>query len=329
MMPESSVPVLSVVVVIVSDTTTGRADTSHLRPCLRSLGQQKEAPAMEMIVPYYKGTSGIAILRQEFPHVRFHCVDKLSHFIPGGKGREHHDELRARGIAQSTAAIIALLEDHAIVDSGWSAALVKAHRGEYAGIGGPIENGVDKALNWAVYFCDFARYQGPLPEGETLFASDANVSYKRTALEPLRGIWGEVFREPEVNGAIQRQGQKLAFAPAIVYQHRQLQLSTALSERYVWGRSYGATRSQMVGLPRRLVLAALSPLLPALMLLRMSFTALRKRRSIGAFLRALPLTGILAASWAWGEFCGYVTGRPCPLPAEKKRGEDRAPKLAQ
>jgi hypothetical protein len=328
-MQDSNRPLFSVVVVIVSDTTEGRADTSHLRPCIQSLGRQKDAPPMEIIVPYYDGTSGIAVLRHEFPHVQFLRADSLRHFTPGGKGREHHDELRARGLAHAKGDIIALLEDHAIVDCGWSAAMVKAHRGEYAGIGGPIENGVGKPLNWAVYFCDFARYQGPLPEAETLFASDANVSYKRTALEPLREIWGEVFREPEVNGALQQRGQKLAFAPAIVYHHRQLQLSMAVSERYIWGRSYGAARSKLIALPKRLVLAALSPLLPALMLLRMSLTALRKRRTLGAFVRAFPLTAVLAASWAWGELAGYVTGKPCPLPAEKHRSDERAPKMAQ
>jgi len=44
-------------------------------------------------------------------------------------------------------------------------------------------------------------------------------------------------------------------------------------------------------------------------LTRMTLMAWKKRRTLAAFLKALPLTAALTLSWSWGEFVGYVTGR--------------------
>ena len=60
---------------------------------------------------------------------------------------------------------------------------------------------------------------------------------------------------------------------------------------------------------RRVILAVLSPLLPILLLLRMTLSVVRKRRSVGSFLRALPFTVCMVIAIAWGELLGYVTGR--------------------
>lgn len=316
-MPGSDQPVLSIVIVIVSDTTHGRADVSHLNRTLASLERQADAPPMEVIVPHYPGVEGLDGCRRRFPHVRFVAINDLRRYSGGGRSREHHDELRARGLALARSEIVAMLEDHGVPDPKWSAVVVAAHRQNFAAIGGPIDNEVDRPLNWAVYFCDFGRYQSPMPEGETEFASDANVSYKRAALESIRPVWQDVFREPEVNGALQTLGHKLGIAPAmLVWQHRDLELSDAVAERFVWGRSYGAIRGGSSGFSERILLAAASPLLPALMLQRMFAGALRKRRCLGAFLKALPLTAVLSASWACGEMAGYLAGLRQPVAVE-------------
>lgn len=303
-------PLLSVVIAIVSDTTQSQADTSLLGGCLESLALQIDAPPMEVIVPFHSCVDGIDRLRSRFPDVAFVRVDDLRTYTGQGGSREHHDELRARGLAAARGQIIGLLEDHARPDQHWCASMVEAHRQGYAAVGGAIENGVDRLVNWAVYFCDFGRYQNPVSEGESSFASDANVSYKRSALEDVRPVWQESFHETEVNWALTSRGEKLALSPnAVVYQHRStLQLGNALKERYVWGRSYAATRSELVG-TKRIVYAALTPLLPGILLLRMTRNVVKKRRCIAAFFKALPVTVLLTVSWSWGELLGYLTSR--------------------
>jgi len=304
---------LSVVVAIVSDTT-GQPDTTHLEPCLAALARQDGAPAMEIIVAHLPGTAGIAGLRDRHPDVVFKEVSDLRTYNSGG-GREHHDEIRARGLALARGEIIALIEDHGIPARDWSSKIVERHRQPIAALGGAIENGVDLPLNWAVYFCDFQRYQNPLPAGESSIASDANVSYKRSALIAIQPVWREVFHESAVNSALRSRGESLALAPDVVlYQNRQgLRLSSALKERFVWGRSYAATRAELAGTFHRMFWAIFAPVLPVLIMARMIRMSLAKRRTCGVFIKALPLTAALVVSWSLGEFVGYVTGRANPL----------------
>jgi hypothetical protein len=299
-------PVLSVVVVIVSDTMRTRGHAGHLARCLDSLSKQVDAPPMEVIVPHLADVEGLDRVRAEFQSVRFLSVPDV---VARVGGREHHDVLRSRGLAAARGEIVGLLEDHAQPDARWCAQVVAAHRTTHAGIGGAIENGVDLPLNWAVYYCDFGRYQNPLPDGETPFASDANVTYKRRALERVRSSWQESFREVVVNGALKSVGTTIALDPTIVvYQHRVgLGLGAAIRERFSWGRSYAATRRALLPLPSRLAYAALSPVLPAILLVRMAKTAW-VRRSFARFVKVVPITTLLVATWSVGEGVGYLLG---------------------
>jgi hypothetical protein len=304
-------PVLSVVVAIVSDTTGTRADVSHLEGNLEALSRQIDPPPMEIVVPYHAQVEGIEKLKLRFPNVVFLRIDDLKTYSGRGGSREHHDELRARGLAAAQGEIIGLLEDHARPDSNWCMRMVDAHRQSYAAVGGAIENGIDRPLNWAVYFCDFGKYQNPVAMGESSFISDANVSYKRSELESVRPVWQESFHETTVNWELSSRGKKLALSPSIVvYQHRSdLRLGSALKERYIWGRSYAATRSHLLSGAKRIIYAILTPMLPVVLLLRMSVNVIKKRRLIGSFLKALPLTAMLLVCWSSGEFIGYVTAR--------------------
>ena len=304
---EAPSPSLSVIVAIVSDTTKARATTDLLAPCLEALASQAEPGAVEIIVPYVPPLDGIDALRDRFAGVVFLPVSDLP--APPRKGsREHHNPLRARGVAAARGRIVALIEDNARPAPDWCARMIAAHEEDHAAIGGAIENDIDRPLNWAVYFCDFGSYQNPLPPGEAAGASDANVSYKRDRLEAIRPVWQETFREPEVNGALLARGETIALSPEIVvYQQRSdLTFGAALQERYVWGRSFGAMRRQSLTGGRRLVYAALSPLLPPLLTLRVARNTLQKGRPAGRFLKALPFLVPMTLAWALGEMAGYL-----------------------
>jgi hypothetical protein len=306
-------PLFSVVVVIVSDTTS-RCDVSLLSGCLEALARQADPPPLEVIVPYHPGTEGVEGLRRRFPRVAFRRADDLKTLKHKGGSNDYHNELRARGLDAARGDLIGLLEDHARPDPHWCRRMVEAHALDYAAVGGAIENQHDRPVNWAVYFCDFGRYQNPLPEGETPCASDANITYKRSALEAVRPAWQEVFQETAVNGALRARGARLGLAPgAVVYQERgRLRLGRAFRERIIWARSFAAARGRLAGLRRRLIYAALAPALPLLLLGRMTGNALKKRRCRTAFFKSLPLTALLTVGWSWGEFTGYLTGRASP-----------------
>lgn len=302
----ASVPRLSVVVALIS----GRPE--HLETCLTALTQQADPPAMEIVVPCDKRVGDVSRFRARFPVV---------HFIPssgksaGGNSdwsREHHDELRAQGLQHARGEIVALTEDHCKVGERWCATIDKEHAAAHAVIGGAVENGTNRLLNWAVYFCDFGRYQNPVLRGPAEFLSDCNIAYKRKALEATADLWKDAYHEESVNWALRKLGHSFWQCPEmVVWQQREkMSLTAALRERYVWGRSYAGTRVAESEPEKRLFYAAFSFLLPALLLARMGANVLRKRRHVVKFILAAPLAALLTVGWSVGEFIGYVTGRP-------------------
>jgi len=296
----AAAPMLTVVVTVVSDTSE-QADTLHLEGCLEALRQQVNPPPMEVLVTCDARLPGIKELEQKFPDYGFIAVEKLR-TARSGPNREHHDELRGIGMRKARAPLIALIEDVGRPDPNWAAALAKEHAQPYSAIGGAMENGIDRPLNWAVYFGDFGRYQNPVPRGPSAYVSDANVRYKREALERVADAWADTYSESRVHAALAQRSEVIALSPdVIVYQHRlNLRLGPALVERYVWGRSYAAVRVEVVSAAKRAVFAVLCPLQKVM----------STKRNQVAFVRALPLTAMLDVAWSWGEFVGYVTGHP-------------------
>lgn len=299
-------PQLSVVVAIIAGGSTAMAN------CLTALEPSALELGAECIVPYDDRLDGVAKLSARFPWVKF--VDARakvdsSHF--GDFSREHHDILRAIGLNLASGKIVALLEDHAAPSPGWCRAMIEAHSGPEAAIGGAVENGVDRLLNWAVYLCDFGRYQNPVPTGPAEFLSDSNISYKRQVLEQVRPLWQNAFHETPLNWELRKRGELLRLDPGmVVYQARYgLRFVPALRERFVWGRSFAGTRAKAMSLTQRAIYCSLSFLLPAVLTLRIVRLALNKRRHLNRIIPALPLVALLQTIWSAGELVGYLTGR--------------------
>lgn len=316
---------LSIIVTISSDTISKRANVSHLEGCLDALAQQQNAPPLEIIVPHHPEVDGIEELSARFPAVNFLSVPSASIAGRNGGGREHHDVLRSHGLKIATGEIITLLEDYARPAPDWASNIEAAHHVSSAAVGGAIVNGVHSPLNWAVYFCDFGKYQNPLPPGPTTFASDINTSYKRSALEAVRPLWDESFREIVINGALIERGEEIVLDPDIVVHHHRsdLELSHALKERFIWGRSYAITRTAIIGDAKRYLYAALSPVLPLILLSRMARTARIRGRHFADFVRAVPHLVPLLISWSLGEMLGYLAPRPARVRAHARRGGRR------
>lgn len=221
--------------------------------------------------------------------------------------------LRTIGIQQAHGRIIGLLEDHGRPSEDWAACVVNAHQAPVAAAGGVIENGVDRPLNWATYFCDFARYAPPRQDEASHHLSDVNVSYKQQALEAIGHLWRDGFHEPTVNAALLKTGQVLWFSPSmVVCEYRTtLFFRSAIHERYIWGRYYAGNRVlRDMNSGGRLLYLSLSPVLPFLLMARKTRDVFAKKRSVKAFLTASPLTFLLLVCWSMGEFAGYLAAKP-------------------
>jgi glycosyl transferase family 2 len=302
-------PSLSVVVALIS------GKRSDLHGCLRALSTQQGDVSTEILVPYDDPCADVTELSTEFPRIRFlHAAGLDSAHARRGGSREHHDALRTMGLRAAHAEIVALTEDHAHAADTWCLELLAAleRHPRAAAVGGAVECDSDRLLNWAVWFCDFGRYQNPLPEGASEFVSDSNVAYRRSALERVAAAWADDYHETAVHWAMIDGGFDLCTTPrVVVWQARSgLDLPRALRERYVWARSFAGTRARLTPGSRRWALALLSPALPLVMTWRVFDTTRRRGRHTSRFFRALPLVLLLQLFWAAGEFVGYVTGRP-------------------
>ncbi len=182
----------------------------------------------------------------------------------------------------------------------------------HAAIGGAVENGIDRPINWATYFFDFGRYQNPVNPGASGYLTDINVSYKREGLNAIRHVWERGYHEPRVHEALLANGETLWLSPEIiVHQNRTgLTLPEVIRERHIWGRYFAGNRVAGKGTAVRIAYCVFSPAIPFIILAKMFINVMQKKRLRGKFLVALPYTLLLAVAWAWGEFVGYATNKP-------------------
>ncbi len=274
----------------------------HLVNCLDALQAQTSAPA-EILVPHDDRLGDTSELGKTYSGVQFLKMD----------GRRTFAELRAYGIRNSQSAIVAITEDHCKPEPNWCQEILQKHAAtSHAAIGGAVEKEIpDSALDWAFYFADYLRYCNPLQEGPSHALTDLNVSYKRDRLASIEPLWASEFHENVVHAALEKGGQTLWLSPAVVVrQKRRLSLSQAIWDRYAFGRLFGSTRVAGQPTSRRLVFILTSLLIPFLLIARVAGSVRQKGRWSGEFVRALPALALISAIWAWGEFLGYVTGRP-------------------
>jgi hypothetical protein len=295
----------SVVVALIS------GDLDDLRRCLTALRTQQDAPAFEIIVPFDEPCRGVLTLANEFPDVQFLPLTGVdTRAARGGASREHHDLLRTLGLSHASGEIVVLTEDHAHADPRWLVELLQtlAAHPAAAGAGGSVEWGGRDLLSYAVYLCDFGRYQNPLPEAPAHFVSDSNVAYRSEVLNDLADAWRNGYTEAALHGSIVTSGRELWLTPkSVVWQERTgLTWGFALRERFVWGRSYASTRVRSTPLGRRLAYAAFCPALPLLLTWRLVSGLRKKNRLTSRAILLVPALFLLSTAWAAGEGTGYL-----------------------
>jgi len=286
----------------------------HLVRCLRALiGQKRRID--EIIVPWDASIAGVGQLQGEFPEVHFLSLGALATDRPIRSHAGQHalyDMRRSAGLAVATGDLVAITEDRVIPDPWWSGAYVRLHQElPHAVIGGAIDEDRGAVLNRASYLCDFGRYQLPFEAGEREYVSDVNICYKRRALDLTRSVWSPRYHETSVHWALKRAGQSLWLSPEprVVVDRGPLKLGAVLAERLAWGRLFAATRAVEVSLPQRLVRAATTPILPAVLYARILRGRLDRGKEMGMLLGATPALLLLLTLWAAGEALGYLSGR--------------------
>lgn len=295
--PNVDFPLITVVV-------ASNRERKLLDSCLASLMPQCNQFVAELIVVRAGTAAEIMDLRASYPDVRFIAAAPAT-AIP---------QLRGIGMAESTGDIVALTEDHCVVDPSWVATLLQNADGADV-IGGSMDNAQrDRAVDWAAYFAEYGFFAEPRSgngnRGGPLLTG-ANVAYKRRVVRDVaewarHGEWENVAHR-----RLWAHGSAMRFVrSAAVYQNRNYRFREFCVDRYEHGRDYARTRLAEEGSSRRWILFVASPLLPSLLVWRVARAAAPKRW--GAFCRALPATFAFLCAWSVGEAVGYLRG---PRPA--------------
>jgi len=267
---------------------------------LTALVTQVTQLAGETLVAYSADDQPTEAMRTRFPQVRWIAGERAA--TPA--------RLRALAVRASTGEIVACTEDHCTPTDDWCARVLAAHLRASAVVGGAI----DKAPSsdggaWAAYLLDYARYMSPLPAGPAAYASDCNVSYRRTELEAVEEQWRDEFHETTVHWALHARGTTVQLDPTIVVlQHRDIVLADYLVERRAHGRTFALTRVAAASTAARVRFALTALLLPPVIMLRVRRVLAARGATASVPASAWgPLTRA-ALAWSVGEWQGYWSG---------------------
>ncbi len=273
----------------------------YLEHCLDALEKQQGDVTAEVIVADCVGDEITELVKRKYPQVKLISFpDKQS--VP---------KLRATAIAQTSAQIIAVTEDHCIPPSGWYQSLLKAHA-DHPGpaIGGAVDNGATKRIiDWAVFFCEYSNFISPVTAGVVHDLPGPNVSYKRSETQHIFNSNEEEFWETFVHGQLESEGKQLWSDPSVSMIHKKhFTFSDFLSERFHYSRAFAGTRNESITLKQRLIYLFGSPLLPPMLMMRIGKRVFAKKRHLPEFAMSLPYLLSFMVAWSVGEFIGYAMG---------------------
>lgn len=271
-----------------------------IHECLAALEQERKGFQVEILVLCCCQDGTAEHVAKYFPNVTLvHFLQRLG--IP---------ELRAIGMERAKGEIISIIEDHCIVQEGWFREILSAHEKGYQAVGGTVINGsIERLTDWAVFLCEYSGVMPPIPDGEVSSITGNNASYQKAILDHVddsikKNCW-EYFLHQELS----RQGVRFLSAPSIIVSHKkEFGFWYFITQRYNYSRSFAGMRRNRTSLPQRLLYCCASPLLPGLMLWRMTRQVLNKHQHVDKFLWSLPLQGAFMISYAVGEFVGYLLG---------------------
>jgi glycosyltransferase involved in cell wall biosynthesis len=268
--------------------------------CLESLYGQSCADRIEVVVANRCKDGVNDKIAREYPDVKLLDAPERT-TIP---------VLRAMAMRETAGNVIAVIEDHCIVDKEWAGQILEAHRGKYPVIAGSVENAAcDRITDWAAFFCEYGNAMKPVPEGEADQVVGNNVAYKKWLIERFwpvieKGVWDSILHEYITNDNI-----PLYRKPSItVYHKMSASLWWFIVQKFHFARSFAGMRFPNTMWLRRAVYGAGSIILPVVLSRRIILGAWKK----GVFRRelflSLPFILLLFVSWSFGEFVGYLFG---------------------
>ncbi len=291
--PNAKNPLVSVIIASVNGMPV-------IAECLEALANQEGAVNAEIVVVDRCGEETRAAIVKRFPRVR----------LQPARGGPSIPAMRAQGVSAARGKMIAIIEDHCIVGRRWLMSVQRAYQAGHMVVGGPVNNGcVDRVVDWAVFFCEYARFMEPVAKGVAAEVPGNNSAYDRRALDLLGEGAGDEVWESFLHDRLRQKGVLFYSDPEMAVDHKKpFGFFYFISQRYHYSRSFAAMRLGAAPWWKRVGYAGGTVLLPALLLSRIVLVVARKKRNMGRLAQALPVICVFVLVWAAGEGAGALFG---------------------
>jgi hypothetical protein len=237
----------------------------------------------------------------------------------------------AEGVRRAAAPLVALVEDHVLLDPGWAEALVAAHAEGWAVVGPVVRiANPESRVAWADFVMGYGPFAEPREGGAVSFLPGHNSCYRRDVLLAQgERLEARLAAETIFHWDLARQGARLKLEPRARIAHLDFgRMGPWLATVFLSARVFAALRVAEWPLPRRIAFALASPLIPPVRFAR----SLRHARRMGAPASALPvlLLGLLVDGAAQGigalAGAGNAIAGLADYELERSRFARRAPK---
>lgn len=274
-------------------------DLELLDACLDSVLAAAEREGARVVVARACSPEELGQLSQRYPGVTF---------LPAAPDASV-PHLRGIALGAANGDVVALTEDHCVVCTDWLTGMLEECRDGADVVGGPMDNAQRaRSIDWGAYFAEYGFFaERAARDGRAPMPTQANVAYAPSVAGSAaewasQGLWENVAHDRLV-----ADGRRFAFrtdAPA--YQNKRYRFGAFCADRFSHGKDYGRRRLVDEGAHRRWMYLLATPVLPALLTVRVAQCASPRNR--GAFVRALPFTVAFLTAWAIGEAAGYLSG---------------------
>jgi hypothetical protein len=223
-------------------------------------------------------------------------------------------QARAEGVRRARAPLVAFLDEHSFALAGWMEAIVEAHRGPWAAVGGEIYN-MSSAVGLAdpIYLMGHGQWLPPATRGEVDLLPSHDTCYKREVLlgygDALEDL---LMAEPALMWRLRADGHRLLLDPNVKSMHGYTVNPLTWVAFFCWSRCLGYARATYLGrsFGWRLLHALLAPVLPWARAVRL-FYYLARRHPAHLPTFAVGLPAIIVAQYAasLGEALGLLFGK--------------------
>lgn len=291
---------MDVSVVVASYNASGT-----IADCLTGLAGQEYQRTFEVIVTDSSSDRTPEIITERFPWVRL--LRSPKHMYPG--------MARNMGVSAVKGRIVAFIDADCIPAPDWLERITRAHDQQHWVVGGGMVcSSYDSRSQLAYFFSEFSNW---LPRSPARWVKDqptANISYRRELFDRYGGfIERDYCSDTDFNFALQQQGHRIWFDPAIEVRHQNPSRFTAILRHQIeHGRAYGGWRlkSQRWSPLRRILYCTLLPAVIFKLTAQKTIQAVSVKRFRRLILKCWPWFMAATACWVLGESLAYMQRSP-------------------